>query len=288
MTLKEYLEPTGYPLAMAKDGQEAWEMLSSEPKKYFTVLLDREMPKMCGMEVLKKIKADSHLKNLPVIMQTARQHKDDITEGINAGAYYYLTKPYLAEDVRMISTSAIADYFKHESFAAVGLKGGIGLVGAEMSQYSFRTPNEADALSRTLAMRCPAPEKTAIGLWELMINAIEHGNLGISYQEKSELLENGTWEKELQARLAQPELAVKKATVSYENGAGVIRFRICDEGSGFDWKPYLTLSPERAFDTHGRGIALSKGKFFDHVEYLGKGNEVLAVVRSNPFERPAN
>ena len=53
---------------------------------------------------------------------------------------------------------------------------------------------------------------------------------------------------------------------------------IRDEGAGFDWKNYLTFSSERACDSHGRGIAMSRMLSFDHMEYRGCGNEVLVRV----------
>ncbi|HBT43645.1 MAG TPA: response regulator receiver protein, partial [Rhodospirillaceae bacterium] len=52
------------------------------------------MPEMDGMEVLAKIKGDPDLKAIPVIMQTAMDLEAEIVDGIEAGVYYYLTKPY--------------------------------------------------------------------------------------------------------------------------------------------------------------------------------------------------
>jgi len=54
---------------------------------------------------------------------------------------------------------------------------------------------------------------------------------------------------------------------------------IADQGQGFDWKNYVEFSPERVFDLHGRGIAMSKAISFDSLEYCGNGNKVIATVR---------
>jgi len=64
-----------------------------------------------------------------------------------------------------------------------------------------------------------------------------------------------------------------------ERGKGELTFVIRDQGAGFDWQGYLEMSPERAFDTHGRGIAMSRMISFDNLEYRGRGNEVKAVIR---------
>ena len=53
---------------------------------------------------------------------------------------------------------------------------------------------------------------------------------------------------------------------------------VADEGKGFDWTPYLEIRPERVFDLHGRGIAVSRMTSFDAVEYRGRGNEVELTV----------
>ncbi len=52
-----------------------------------------------------------------------------------------------------------------------------------------------------------------------------------------------------------------------------------DEGNGFVWQNYLEFSTERAFDLHGRGVAMAKTICFGSLEYLGKGNEVRATLR---------
>jgi len=59
---------------------------------------------------------------------------------------------------------------------------------------------------------------------------------------------------------------------------GEIEFIIQDQGDGFDWQNYLDISPERAFDSHGRGIAMACMYSFDKVEYHGNGNMVSAIV----------
>jgi anti-sigma regulatory factor (Ser/Thr protein kinase) len=79
-------------------------------------------------------------------------------------------------------------------------------------------------------------------------------------------------------RLALPENAQKHAEVELERDDDVIRFVIRDEGTGFDWRAYLQVDPGRAFDTHGRGIAMANRLSFSHIEYRGCGNEVIGTI----------
>ena len=91
--LEAVLARSGYATVSAKDGQEAWDILDADPTGFETILLDRRMPRMNGMELLTRIRADERLQYLPVIMQTAHSSTEDVVEGIKAGAFYYLAKP---------------------------------------------------------------------------------------------------------------------------------------------------------------------------------------------------
>ena len=112
-----------------------------------------------------------------------------------------------------------------------------------------------------------------------MHNAVEHGNLQISYDEKTELQETEEWETEITRRLSLPDFAHKQATIRLHRSAEAIEFIITDQGLGFDWKRYLDMSPDLAFASHGRGIALARALSFDTLEYRGVGNEVVCTVK---------
>jgi anti-sigma regulatory factor (Ser/Thr protein kinase) len=125
---------------------------------------------------------------------------------------------------------------------------------------------------------CPDPDKASSGLMELLLNAVEHGNLGITYDEKKQLMYEDRWEHELRRRLTLPEYANRVATVAFERKADSLEFRITDQGNGFDWARYLELEPGRSLDPNGRGIAMARRFSFSRIEYLGSGNVVTASV----------
>ncbi|GAF97680.1 unnamed protein product, partial [marine sediment metagenome] len=58
------------------------------------ILLDIMMPVMGGYAVLRRIREDENLKNIPVVMLTARAQERDVVKGINSGAEDYITKPF--------------------------------------------------------------------------------------------------------------------------------------------------------------------------------------------------
>jgi DNA-binding response OmpR family regulator len=86
------LERGDYQIIDASDGKEALEKIKKE--KPDLVLLDIVMPKMDGFEVLSQLKKDIKLKEIPVIMLTARGQKLDKDKGVRLGAEDYIVKPF--------------------------------------------------------------------------------------------------------------------------------------------------------------------------------------------------
>ena len=89
--LKTRLAVHGYELLTATDGAEALALASAHHPDL--ILLDVMMPRIDGIEVCKRLKADASLPFIPIIMVTARGDSKDIVTGLEAGADEYLTKP---------------------------------------------------------------------------------------------------------------------------------------------------------------------------------------------------
>jgi CheY-like chemotaxis protein len=91
--LEVNLELEGYEVvATAADGKEALEKIAE--LKPDLVILDIMMPKMDGLEVCRRLRADPKLAKIPVILLSARAQDMDIREGLDIGAAAYLTKPF--------------------------------------------------------------------------------------------------------------------------------------------------------------------------------------------------
>lgn len=279
--IREYLDDPRMDLDLSPNAELAWKRLEASTIPYDLVILDRMMPGMTGIEMLRRMKADIRFRNIPVIMQTAAAAPDQVREGIEAGAYYYLTKPYEPAALTAIVRAALADVDERMAAMQRSVEQTHTLRLLEFAEWRFCNLDEANRLAGLLASLCPAPETAAMGLTELMVNAIEHGNLSISYEEKSRLKREDAWDAEVARRLAMPEFAGKVARVRMERATEGLVFTIRDEGRGFDWRRYLDFDPERAFDPNGRGIAMARMMSFSRLEYRNCGNEVLAVVAAS-------
>ncbi|GAA5784023.1 hypothetical protein GCM10007860_26250 [Chitiniphilus shinanonensis] len=277
--LSEHLQDAGYEVVSAEDGEAAWHVLTTD-RRFDTILLDRMMPRMDGMALLGRLKQQPELADVPVIMQTAVGAAENVREGLAAGAYYYLIKPFQRDMLLAIVAAAVSSSKERRQLEAQITEHVSGYQLLHQGTFRFRTLVEARQLTLLLSQTCPDPRRVALGLSELLVNAVEHGNLGISYAEKTRLLQQGRWQEEVEARLLEPGFASRTVSAEFLREDGAVCFTIRDEGEGFDWKPFLEFAPERAFDPHGRGISMARMLSFDSVEYQGRGNLVVARVKT--------
>lgn len=89
---KTKFEMEGFKVTVAENGELGLEQ--AKKKKPDVVLLDILLPKMDGFTVLKKLKDDESLKNIPVILLTNLGQKDDVDKGLELGAADYLIKAH--------------------------------------------------------------------------------------------------------------------------------------------------------------------------------------------------
>ena len=108
-------------------------------------------------------------------------------------------------------------------------------------------------------------------LMEILLNAVEHGNCKIGYDEKTKWLSEGKNMLDLIAMKSKaPETAGKKVYISYEISTLRTRITVRDDGDGFDWRKRLSGNLEAGL--HGMGIKLAES-FVSSISYNAKGNE---------------
>ena len=122
-----------------------------------------------------------------------------------------------------------------------------------------------------------------MGLQEIIINAIEHGNLNITFKEKSKALNENRYLDFIRERQIDPRYRDRMVRIDYVLNKESVQYMVTDEGEGFNFNATMRMvdnSVEQDFLTHGRGINMTR-VLFDKVEYNSKGNQVLLVKKFN-------
>ena len=90
--LRYNLEREGYRVQEAHDGEEA--LLVADEMKPDLVVLDWMLPQLSGIEVCRRLRSRGHMRNVPIVMLTARGEETDRIRGLDIGADDYIVKPF--------------------------------------------------------------------------------------------------------------------------------------------------------------------------------------------------
>ncbi|WP_085909828.1 ATP-binding protein [Kiloniella majae] len=215
---------------------------------------------------------------IPAVVMTEIDSRKSPLELVVHNWFHTIKKP-CDTDILYSVTCAAINQFNHVRSLLTEIETRSSAIGLITSgTFEFKTVDQARNLTTMLSLACPGADGIVIGLNELLHNAVEHGNLEIGYNLKTELLETSRLYDEIQNRLKMEPYNKRVVKVSYTRNENEIVFVIEDEGKGFNWKKYLTIDDERIRSNHGRGIALAKMMAFTELNYNDKGNRVTARI----------
>ncbi|MCO5167978.1 MAG: response regulator [Planctomycetes bacterium] len=259
--LERFLGAAGYQVTACENGREALAAFD-EGGPFDLVLTDVNMPEVGGEELLRQLK--TRAPRLPVIVLTARNDPQLITELYKQDAYRYLCKPFTREDLQAVVQAALTEAAEEpgeERRAVIRDEDGwVELNAPNRQEYLDRFQAFCEAL---IASRLDerAKNELKIAVQELGQNAIEWGNR----------LDEG-----------------RAIRLSYKLLEDRILIRIADEGPGFDpaTVPDPTVDPIKLIETresHGKrpggfGIHLAR-RVMDTVSYNETGNIVTMEKR---------
>ena len=103
--LEDRLQASGYTTVIARDGQQALDQIEHEAPNL--ILLDLDLPKLTGIEVLKRLSQIKHVEDLPVIVMTAHGSVNAAVEAMKEGAYDFLTKPLDKDHLLIVIRKAL-------------------------------------------------------------------------------------------------------------------------------------------------------------------------------------
>lgn len=285
MILTKCAQEAGYAVKSFDSAVAGWEHMRTHPTEVDIVLLDKMMPDMNGMELLKRIKLDKAMQHVPVILQTGDVGISQMREGLESGAYYYLTKPFHPEILTAVLNSAAQECSaREELLKQVGENQTRFVSLLDEGLFSLRTHHEASQLASALSQLALYPEFVAVGLMELLSNAIEHGNLELGFERKAYHLHSGDWPQAVEQRMADATYGARRVHIAVLREGSIMRIAIRDEGPGFDWRKYVysEAPPGATAEVNGRGISKSM-IMLDEVKYSAAGNEVTCSIAMSPL-----
>jgi len=112
--LQDILQDAEFDTVIAENGKEALAMIDRDPSIEL-VLLDRMMPVMDGMGFIEAFRSHPRWNQIAVIFQTAASRPSEMIEGMETGAYYYLTKPFDRDIVLSIIRSAVDELARRKA-----------------------------------------------------------------------------------------------------------------------------------------------------------------------------
>lgn len=275
--LKIVLMEQGHEILEADNGKKGIELFKKNSPEI--VLTDVMMPEMTGLEFTRFVKEMNE--DTDVIVMTGYGTEEVVIEALHAGASNYIKKPISFEDLFAIVDSILTKRRNRKRIEpardAVVFEKKDLIIGNDLStiwgavnQLLF---NMHSGIDRNIV------EGMRIGLYEMITNAIEHGNLAISYQEKSSALKNNSYVELLIERQKKAEREGKKVYLSMTYDREQVIIEIRDDGTGFDFRTLPdTKSPESMLASHGRGIFLCS-LYFDSLEFIEPGNRVRLLKK---------
>ncbi|MBI2191742.1 MAG: response regulator [Planctomycetes bacterium] len=276
-TLGTFLRHRGYRVATAPDGLKGLELFRQDrPSIVFT---DLRMPGSDGLDFLRKaMRIDPHAH---IIFITGHGEEKDILDALHSGARNFFRKPLnfqeVIEALSALESRVMAEEGTRFEYAfvvsqdeALVIPNDLSVVSGVVNHITANLPHFFD-------------EQTVHGiqgaLIEMIVNAIEHGNLGISYEEKTRALENEKLADLISTKSQQPLLASRRVHIHYLFNAEEVRYTIEDEGDGFNIHDVPDPGhPDNLWLGHGRGILMTRA-LMDEVHYNEKGNRVTLVKR---------
>ncbi len=250
-------------------------------RNYQLIMVETELPEHeDAFAFIKKVR--TRMPDVMFIILTRDGKMEDAVEAFQSGAIDFIAKPVNVKDLLSILT-------KFQSLTSYGRMAYDVQAMVVEEKRSFILPTDFDLINiflddlMKMIQNFPDFDKTEIrgmrfSLYEMVVNAMEHGNLEITYEKKKNLLEEFIdYYDYLEAKSRTAPYKDRKVWFTYHYFNDRVSFTITDEGPGFDVS--RVPSPRDAANIqnlNGRGILITKINM-DEVNYNDRGNSVTLV-----------
>lgn len=273
------LKKNGYEPLEAANGQEAIDIITNN-NSIDAIISDIDMPLVDGLSLARH---NSEHRRLPFVVSTKISDSRLALTFLEFGVRDYLEKPVTENKiVSVLKNALLRRSYRNSGEQAGNYEGNIShiTIPSKISELAGAL-NWAKGQTSEIFNEFEI-EKFLDYLHEFLLNAHEHGNLGISEEEKSELVESERLQSEIERR---ESLTEAKITIAISVLNEEVAIQIDDEGKGFDYTKYLMMSHKdllnRLSMPNGRGVYMSKS-YFDSIEYSNKGSQVRLRKTTGP------
>lgn len=257
----------------------------SKSTEFNLIITELDFPDGDALEFIKTLKRVSP--NTLIVVMTGHATAENAISALRLGAIDFIKKPFSIEDIAQLiekffslATNKPADYQLLDTIVE--------------EKRTFVLPTDFMLINTflneliTVIRRFEGIDKKTLlivrlALYEMLVNAMEHGNLEIDYEEKARLLDRYlNYHEMLNERAQQPPFDMRKVRVSYHYSENTLTFNITDEGRGFDVSKIPSPRDESKLEQlSGRGIFITRVNM-DEIYYNEKGNSVTMVKKLSP------
>jgi sigma-B regulation protein RsbU (phosphoserine phosphatase) len=277
--LKDFFMIYNYEVILAESGNEGIDKFRQFAPD--VVISDIRLPDKSGNIVVKEIKEIDH--EVPIIVITGYSDHNLILSAMKNGAVELLKKPFKPKDLKYLVTK-IETLFKK-----IKVKLSSSFLQWEKRHLKISNdihliPSVTDFIFSNIDYIFGEISFMKIGLQEILINAIEHGNLNITYEEKQDLLTTGDYHNFLRHKASLPGYLDKYVDIKVFSTPQYLKIIVEDMGDGFDLSSIPDpQNPENFLNELGKGIMMTLNAF-DNVKYNNIGNCVTLVKYSDKFD----
>lgn len=278
--LKDFFMIYNYDVILAETGAEGINKFREFMPDI--VISDMRLPDKNGNIVVKEIKEID--RDVPIIIITGYSDHQLILSAMKNGAVDLLKKPFKPNDLKYLINKI------ETLFRKIKVKLSASFVQWEKRHIIIRNDihiirSVVDFIFSNIDYISEDVSFMKIGLQEVLINAIEHGNLDITNREKQELLDRGDYNRILKERMQLPEYRGKFVDIKIFSTPEYLKISIQDMGKGFDLSSIPDPeNPENFLKESGKGILMAIHAF-DRVEYNDVGNCVTLIKHSEFVEQ---
>lgn len=277
--LKDFFMIYNYEVILAESGNEGIEKFREFAPDI--VISDIRLPDKSGNIVVKEIKEMDQA--VPVIVITGYSDHNLILSAMKNGAVELLKKPFKPKDLKYLITK-IETLFKK-----IRVKLSASFLQWEKRHLKISNdihiiPSVTDFIFSNVDYIFGEISFMKTGLQEILINAIEHGNLSITYDEKQKLLGSGEYNRMLKEKARLPKNVEKYVDIKVFSTPEYFKIMVEDMGTGFDLSSIPDPeNPENFLNEHGKGIMMTMNAY-DEVLYNDVGNKVTLVKYSENYK----